>query len=270
MPTLYAHRGAARDFPENTLPAFRRALDVGATALETDVHVTRDGHVVISHDPAGARMAGVQRAIRDATLAEVRTWDVGASFRDRHGARPSARFTAPTLEELLVEVPGIPVNVDIKQHDEEAARAVVSLVRRLRAQEHVLLTSFEARTIGWVRRLGYEGPTGLGQTEVLRLALLPAAVLRVFPLRGRAAQIPPRAGPIALDRPTLIARAHALGLEVHYWTINEPAEAERLLRRGADGIMSDDPAAIAPVFTRLAALSVLSQSDDNRRALPKL
>jgi glycerophosphoryl diester phosphodiesterase len=256
LPRLYAHRGAARDLPENTLPAFRRALDVGATALETDVHLTRDGHVVISHDPTGERAAGVRRAVCDATLAEVRGWDVGRTFRAARPEIGDAPFTAPTLEELLVEAPGVPINVDIKQHEAAAVDAVVAVIRRLRAEERVLLTSFSSATIRRVRRLGYEGPTGLGQSEILRLAYGPELLLRMAPLRGAAAQMPPRAGPLVLDRASLVAKAHALGLLVHYWTINEPAEAERLLEVGADGIMTDDPAAIAPVFARRCAATV--------------
>ncbi len=247
MPVLYAHRGAAAELPENTLPSFERALAVGATALETDVHLTRDGHVVASHDPTGARAAGVARAIRDATLAEVRAWDVGRAFRERRGGAAGA-FTMPTLEEVITAFPGVSLNVDVKQHDARAAAAVVAVVRRLGAQGRVLLTSFDGRTIARVRRLGYEGPTGLGRLEVARLAVLPAAALALFPRRGRAAQVPVRAGPLRFDRRAFVERAHALGIEVHYWTINEPAEAERLLRLGADAIMTDDPAALAPLF----------------------
>lgn len=250
MPLLYAHRGAAAELPENTLPSFRRALEVGANALETDVHLTRDGHVVISHDPTGARLAGVARAIRDATLAEVETWDVGRAFRERRGGHPE-RFTIPTLDALLAETPGVPVNVDIKQHDARTAAAVVAAVRRRDAEARVLLTSFDTATLRRVRRLGYGGPTGLGRSEAARLVFLPAVALRVSPLAGRAAQIPTHLGPVRLDRRALIEKAHALGLLVHYWTINDPAEAGRLLEMGADAIMTDDPRAIAPVLAGL-------------------
>ncbi len=251
-PLLYAHRGAAKELPENTLPAFRRAIEVGAGALETDVHRTRDGHVVISHDPTGERAAGIARAIRALTLDEVKAWDVGRRFREEVPGVGAGPFTVPTLEELLVEVPSVRVNVDIKQHDAETARAVVAVVRRLGAAGRVLLTSFDAATIAAVRALGYEGATGLGRGELLRLRFAPGAALRRWPVRGQAAQVPVRAGPIAFDGAGFVARAHAAGVEVHYWTINEPAEAERLLRVGADGIMTDDPAAIAPVLARFA------------------
>src|SRR5262249_3915363 len=82
-PRLYAHRGAAAELPENTLPAFARALELSADAIETDAHLTKDGHIVLSHDATGERMCGKPIAIARATLAEVREWDAGATFRDR-------------------------------------------------------------------------------------------------------------------------------------------------------------------------------------------
>src|SRR6185369_11685771 len=103
-PLLYAHRGTPLDLPENTLPGFRRALALGAGALETDVHLTRDGHVVISHDPHGLRLAGVDAEIRASTLEQVRRWDIGTRFVSRSGERFAGRgFQVPLLEELLAE-----------------------------------------------------------------------------------------------------------------------------------------------------------------------
>ncbi|HWQ29275.1 MAG TPA: glycerophosphodiester phosphodiesterase family protein, partial [Dehalococcoidia bacterium] len=77
---LYAHRGAARERPENTICAFERALELGADALELDVHATRDGTLVVAHDPDGRRMAGVASVIRETSLADVQAWDVGHGF----------------------------------------------------------------------------------------------------------------------------------------------------------------------------------------------
>lgn len=249
-PLLYAHRGASAELPENTLPAFRRALEVGATALETDAHLTRDGHVVLCHDRDGGRCAGVKKAIRAATLAEVRTWDMGRAFRARRPGVSPARFVMPTLDELLAEISGVPINVDVKDHDDHAARAVVDVIRRRRAQDRVLVASFDGATLRTVRRLGYEGETSLAQAEVLRLYYLPEPVLRRFPLGAQAAQIPVRAGPLVLDTPAFVTKVRALGLRLNYWTIDDPVEATRLLSLGADGIMSDDPARVAPAMPR--------------------
>jgi glycerophosphoryl diester phosphodiesterase len=252
VPVLYAHRGAGRELPENTLPAFRRALEVGATALETDVHLTRDGHVVVCHDPDGLRTAGVRVAIRRSTLAEVRAWDMGRTFRALHPDAAGAHFSMPTLDEVLTELPPVPLNVDIKDHDAHTARAVVEVVRRRRAQGRVLLASFDAGTLRAVRRLGYEGATGLGSAEMAQVLFLPRRALRLVLPAARAAQIPVRFGALPLDTPAVVARIHALGLLLHYWTVDDPAEARRLLALGADGIMTNDPRRLAPVFEGLA------------------
>src|SRR5690242_7442718 len=79
-PIIYAHRGASFELPENTLEAFGLALDLGADAIETDAHMTRDGRIVLSHDATGAKTAGVPLPIRDLTLSELRQWNVGARF----------------------------------------------------------------------------------------------------------------------------------------------------------------------------------------------
>ena len=117
MATFYAHRGAPAELPENTLPGFARALELGADVLETDVHMTRDGHVVVSHDPSLLRSAGVAVDLRRSTLAEVRRWDVGWGHVDAKGGRPYAGgdFRVPTLEEVLATFPDARFNVDAKQ-----------------------------------------------------------------------------------------------------------------------------------------------------------
>ena len=104
-----------------------------------------------------------------------------------------------------------------------------------------------------MRALGYEGATSLGASEVAALVALPERVLRRFPLAGSAVQIPPRQGFVALDTPSFIAKVHALGLLLHYWTIDDPTEALRLLRAGADGIMTNEPRRLAPLGATFGA-----------------
>jgi glycerophosphoryl diester phosphodiesterase len=218
---VYAHRGASLELPENTMPAFRRALDLGADALETDVHLTADGVLVTAHDPDGVRVFGVQRRIADCGWEDVRSWGV------------------PSLEEVVVSFPGVPINVDLKV---PAADVAVALLHRLNCAERVTLASFHSSTLRRVRALGYRGPTSLGRSEVARLVSLPAAAQRgVLAPPGKAAQLP-----LSLAQRWVIRRCHALGLRVDYWTVNDPALARSLVALGADGIMTDDPAAIVP------------------------
>lgn len=256
-PLLYAHRGTPLDLPENTMPGFRRALELGVGALETDVHMTRDGHVVISHDPDGTRLAGVAAEIRASTLAEVKRWDLGARFVSRAGGPFAGRgFVVPLLEELLAETPGVPINIDVKQREPDMVGPLLALLDRLGASERVLIASFSSATLREVRRRGYPGRTSLGMSEAVRLLTLPRAVLRRFPLPAQVAQISTRfEGPPAIDlgRSWVIDKCHALGIRVEYWTVNDPAEALALWRRGADAVMTDDPEALMPAFKSLRA-----------------
>jgi glycerophosphoryl diester phosphodiesterase len=226
-PLLFAHRGAAAVEPENTMRSFRRALELGADALETDLHMTRDGVIVAAHDPDGQRRAGVPAGIRDVTFAELSTWDVGG------GAR------IPSLEEMITELPGVPINVDVKQREPDMVPTLLALLARLRAEHRVLVTSFSTRTVRRLRH-GYRGRVGCGRGDVLALLTIPA----LCPARrGDAAQLP-----VQLGQRWIIERAHARGLRVDFWTVNDAATARRLLDLGADGIMTDDPAAVAPAF----------------------
>ncbi len=241
---IYAHRGAPAEFPENTMVSFRRAVELGADALELDVHTTRDGKVVVSHDPDAMRMGGVATRWRDVDLAEAQRIDLGRGFLDPQGARPFAGrgIGLPTFEEVLVEFPHMRLNVDIKQEKPSMVAPVLELLRRLRAEERVTLASFRTRTMLEVRRRGYGGDTALAQKEVVALLACPQRAWRALPFTGRAVQIPVAVGRLRLDRPAFLAKCHALGLRVDYWTINDPAAARELISRGADGIMTDDPA----------------------------
>ncbi|HEX7839342.1 MAG TPA: glycerophosphodiester phosphodiesterase family protein, partial [Kofleriaceae bacterium] len=113
---LYAHRGASAERPENTLSAFERAVEIGVDALEMDVHVTRDNHLIVAHDLTALRTAGAQRAWADLDLADVRRLDAGWGFVTADGTRPFAgkAIVVPTFAEVLDAFPGMRINVDLK------------------------------------------------------------------------------------------------------------------------------------------------------------
>lgn len=252
-PILYAHRGAAAEQPENTLPAFQRAIEIGVDAIETDAHMTADGHIIISHDADAQRMTGTPLVFKQATLQQVKELDAGWGFVDESGDRPFAGqgYRIPTLEEALAECPGLPFNVDLKPAGMGMARAGVELVRRLGATDRVTLASSRYSALLTVRGMRYEGKTNLSSYEVGLVVFAPARVYRALPLKGNKAQVPTRSGPISLATRRFIDKCHSLNLTVDYWTINDPAEAQSLLDLGADGIMTDDPAAMMPIFEAL-------------------
>lgn len=248
-PILYAHRGASLELPENTLEAFRLALDLGAHAIETDAHMTRDGRIVLSHDPTGERQCGVPRAISETTFEEVRSWDVGARFVGKNGVRVlfDQRFQMPTLEEALAAFPDTVFNVDAKQVSPDMVPALVRCIRAARAEDRVRVASFSGRNLRKARALGH-GHTGLSAGELAPVLLAPLPIAKALGVRGEAAQIPQRAWGVALATQARIDKLHALGLRVDFWTINDADEARHLLALGADGIMTDDPRAVAPAF----------------------
>jgi glycerophosphoryl diester phosphodiesterase len=249
MARLYAHRGAAVELPENTIPAFELAVELGADAIETDAHLTRDGQVVLSHDATGERMCGVPRRIEDVTLEELRGWDAGARFVDADG-RPSQvgkGLRIPTLGEALRALPGVSFNVDAKSQTARMVDRLIEAIDGAGAADRTLVASFHFWTLRRVRRC-YSGRTGLSELEVLRLFCSPETALRWLPVGGAAAQIPYRFHGIDLGQRRLVDKCHRLGLEVHYWTVNDPRTAERLLAIGVDAIMTDDPRRVAPAL----------------------
>ncbi len=247
MTLVYAHRGAAAEQPENTLPSFRRALELGADALETDVHLTADGAVVAIHDPDGARVAGVERSVRTTTLAELKSWDAGHALVDLRGERPfvGRGYQVPSLEELLVELPAVRLNVDLKTEEPELVASFLAVVRRHAAERRIVAASFHRVTLRRLRDAGWRGDSALARAEFLFTWLWPSCLPGGRPA-GTRAQIPTMAGPCPLATPRTIAKLKRLGLGVDFWTINDPVEARRLVALGADGIMTDDPARIVP------------------------
>lgn len=240
---IYAHRGASRELPENTLEAFALARELGAGAIETDAHLTRDGHVVLSHDPSGNRMAGVDRNICDTTLGEIRRWNMGARFSGAEVSQ-ATHFAMPTLSEALDAFPDVLFNVDAKQVEPDMMPALLRCIRRRDACSRVRIASFSTKNLKRARSLGYEGPTGLSAPEVALALTRPLALARKFPVAGDAVQIPLSAYGVRLATPGKIARFHALGLRVDFWTVDDPALANTLFSIGADGVMTDDVRAI--------------------------
>jgi glycerophosphoryl diester phosphodiesterase len=245
---LYAHRGAAAERPENTMPAFERAVEIGVDAIELDVHLTRDDQLIVAHDHTAARMAGVHAAWRALDFAQVRRLDAGWGYIADDGTRPFAgkAITVPAFEHVLDAFPDMRINVDIK--GERAVAIMLDLIRRKRADDRVTLASFRLRTLVSARRRGYGGETALSQGEVATLFGLPAMLWRQLPFTGTAAQVPVHAGRLRFDRASFIAKCHSIGLRVDFWTIDDRAEAARLLELGADGIMTNDPGALRPLF----------------------
>jgi glycerophosphoryl diester phosphodiesterase len=247
MTIVYAHRGAAAEQPENTLPSFRRALELGADALETDVHLTADGVIVAAHDTDAERVTGVKRLLRASTRDEIQGWDAGYALVNERGERPfvGRGYRIPTLEELLVELPKVRLNVDLKSEEPALVDHFIALVRRHQAEDRVVAASFFRSTLVHLRAKGWRGETSLAQREFIAAWLVPR-VLYGRRAPGTRAQIPTHVGPWSLANRRTLKKLRGLGLSVDFWTINDPDEARALVELGVDGVMTDDPARIVP------------------------
>ncbi|MFJ4694650.1 glycerophosphodiester phosphodiesterase [Streptomyces sp. NPDC088766] len=225
-PIAFAHRGGAADGLENTVAQFRRAVEAGYRYIETDVHTTRDGRLVAFHDATLDRLTDGTGRIADLPWADVRR------------ARVGGRETVPLFEELLETFPEVRWNVDMKA--EPALHPLLNLIARADAWDRVCVSSFsEARVVRAQRLAGPRLATSYGTRGVLNLRLrswgVPATVRR----SAVAVQVPETQSGIQVVDRRFVRSAHARGLQVHVWTINEADRMHRLLDLGVDGIMTD-------------------------------
>lgn len=222
---------------ENSLSALRRATREGYRYLETDVRATRDGVAVVLHDPTLDRTTDA-------------TGDVAALAWDRvRRARIGGRDPVCRLEELLDELPAALLNVDVKA--DSAVGPVLDVLRRTGAWDRVCLASFsEARLERLRRGAGPRLLTSMGTASVV--ALRARSVLPWFPLpiRARIAQVPPRRGRVPVVDTALLRYARRNGIEVHVWTVDDPAEMVALLDAGVDGLVTDRPDVLRDVLRR--------------------
>jgi glycerophosphoryl diester phosphodiesterase len=223
-PLAFAHRGGASHYPENSLKAFEHAVRLGYAYLETDVHATADGVALAFHDKTLDRVTDRSGAIAALTASQVATAKIA-------GTEP-----IPRLADLLMAFPEHRFDIDVKH--EPAIGPLVEVLRATNAWDRVCLTSFSSRRLNATRRLlprpvcMATPPAAVG--SILAGTAAPLLAARFARLSIRCAQVP-----AWVASGQFIRRAHAAGLQVHVWTINDQERMSSLLDRGADGIMTD-------------------------------
>jgi glycerophosphoryl diester phosphodiesterase len=267
----YAHQGGEYEAPSSTLYAIERAIALGATGIELDVHATKDGEIVVCHDPTVDRTTAATGAIAEMTLAELRRLDNAYWFVPGEAAvqgRPSddypfrgrapdeRRFGVATLAEVLEVVGGHALNLDIKQTAPDVApyeEALAALLSGCARPDLVIVASFHDAATARFRALAPEIGTSPGQGEVMAFVQSVVRGEDPDPMIGRhaAIQVPPRALGVELVTEAFVARAHDLGLAVHVWTIDDPEEISRLCRLGVDAVMSDRPLTLVETIADL-------------------
>lgn len=243
-PWILAHQGGEDLWPSNTLLAFQNAAKLGVDMLDTDMHATRDGVLVLSHDDTVDRLTDGRGRIRDLTLAQLKRFDAGYRFT-RDGTTFPYRgkgLTIPTLDEALSAFPQLPWTIEIKQDTPSIAAPFCAALRRHGMTGRVIVASFSDTAMRDFRAACPEVATSMTEAELRPLVLLGKVGLGgLARAPGQAAQVPPASGPITVVTRGFVRAMHARGVAVHVWTINDPAEMRRLLDLGVDGLDTDRP-----------------------------
>ncbi|HEX7276347.1 MAG TPA: glycerophosphodiester phosphodiesterase [Acidimicrobiales bacterium] len=234
-PLAFAHRGGAADFPENTMLSFESALRLGYRYLETDVRTTSDGVLLTFHDEVLDRVTDMTGRLGDLPWSEV--------SKARIDGQP-----IPRLEEVLAAWPDARVNIDAKM--DEAVAPLAEVIERVGAHDRVCVAAFTDLRLRQFRLLtGGRVCTAMGPRAIARLK---GAGYRAptGPFAAGCVQVPLYHGRIRVVDRRFVAAAHRRGIHVHVWTIDEPAEMDRLLDLGVDGIMTDRPTVLRDVLER--------------------
>lgn len=243
-PMVFAHRGGGALAPENTLAAFDQAVTLGVDGLELDVHQSKDGHLVVCHDPTVDRTTDGSGSIADLTLPQLRELDAGYAFTPDGGETFPFRgrdVRIPTLEQVLRRYEGVRLSVELKGDDVASARLALDASEDAGTLERMCLGSFGRLPVRWVRAQGASVATWATQSEVVRFLLLHSLHLRQPGPRAHAFAVPERAGRRTVVTPRLVQTLAKHGTPVHVWTVNEADDMRRLLDWGVRGLVTDRP-----------------------------
>jgi glycerophosphoryl diester phosphodiesterase len=238
-----AHRGASGECPENTLAAFRRAIEQSAGMIECDLQLTADGHVVVCHDWTVDRTTRARGRVSDLTLVQLRALDAGSWRGPRFAGE-----RIPTLEELLdLALPRTQLNLELKCRDgaeaaHRLAMAVLAAVSARDGLDSVIFSSFDADALEAVRDVSPYAQMGiLWSVPPFDLAWEIARDLGAISLHPAAESVTPE----------VVEAAHEHGLAVYVWTVNELDHMVELARMGVDGLFSDVPGRMLEARARL-------------------
>ncbi len=233
QPVIFAHRGASAYAPENTLAAFALAIEQGADAIELDVKLTVDGHVVAFHDLTVERTTGVEGRLQDLSLAKLRSLDAGSFFSPKfHGEK------IPLLEEVFESFGRQTfINVELSNHytpDDNLVETVCMVVKKFNLQKRILFSSFHPRSLAKARGLLPDVPRGLLANDGYRAMWVRSFVFYF----GDFQALHPH---LWTTSPQQVKRVHRLGRRVHVFTVNEESHLRKFFRWGVNGVFTDDP-----------------------------
>jgi glycerophosphoryl diester phosphodiesterase len=240
-----AHRGFSGQYPENTMAAFEAAAKLPIDALELDVHSTRDGRIVVMHDPTLDRTTDRSGRVFDQNWAALKNADAGFMFDpDQNGSFPfrGKGITIPLLEDVFKAFPQMKVVLEIKQTLPAIEEPVYRLIKKYKMEDKVIVASEHTEPLLRFRALApsiatnFSGKEALGFYHSFRVRLS-----NFYRSPGDALQIPPRFRGDQVVTRTLCQAAKKKGIVIHVWTINDPEEMKQLIDFGVDGIITDFP-----------------------------
>ncbi|WP_175986705.1 glycerophosphodiester phosphodiesterase [Bacillus sp. Marseille-Q1617] len=249
-PLVIAHQGGKLLAPGNTIEAFQNAEELGVDVLETDIHITKDGHLVTIHDPTVDATTDGQGFVADYTLKDLQRLDAGYHFQDADGdfSYRGKGVYIPALEEVFQRFPHMKINIEIKDDNprervDEIIEELMGLIEEYGMEDNVLIASFDQSIIDrFLERSEGRVAVQGGTQEVKKFVILHKLFLRnLYKPKVHAFQLPLQKGEVDLTDRQLIKGAHRLHLPVHYWTVNDQKTMKRLIKAGADGIITDRP-----------------------------
>ncbi len=260
-PLVYAHRGGAALRPENTIVSFDHGLALGADGLELDVHLSRDGVVVVHHDTTLERTTSGMGALSALTADELARLDAGCRFQPLTPGAATFPFerqdiAIPRLRAVLARYPSIPLIIELKSNEPELALRTIEELRLADAVDRVALGSFYRRVLAAARTEEPRVRTGASREET-RWALYRSRFR--FPIQSAAFQefqVPEKVGRTTVVTPRFIADAHRAGLPVKVWTVDDAEDMRRLAGWGVDALISDRPDIAVPMVRAWMAMSL--------------
>jgi len=239
MTLVVAHRGASAVAPENTMQAYRLAVEMGADAIELDAHLTSDGKVVVIHDDTLERTTDLTGTVASMTLKKLRAADAGYRFEAADGGFPfrGTGLTVPTLDDVLTWLPeGIGLVVEVKAREATAPTIAALRGSRVHAADGVSLISFDERIIDEARQLDPEIPTGY-----LLVPSQPIEAALVYAVEHGHAAVHPWEGDLGLDAGPMLALAQVYGRLMGCYVVNDPMRMQQLAALGLWGFVTDLP-----------------------------
>ncbi|MBN2402895.1 MAG: glycerophosphodiester phosphodiesterase [Spirochaetes bacterium] len=252
---VFAHRGASKEFPENTLPAFERAVELGVDYIELDVRFTRDKRFALIHDETIDRVTEGSGRVSDYSMDELKKFDAGYSFTSDRGTTYPFRgkgIMLMSLDELLEAFPEQKIDIDIKDKNPGQIKHLVEIIDKYNAYDRVVAASKHYVNLKALRKMCPQIPTGFSLFEMMWIFFLYKCGLLFLDMtfKGNMLQLPEYYAQFKLITGSFIKELHKKGIDLHVWTVNREQDMRRLIDIGVGGIMSDDPALLCKVLGR--------------------